>query len=378
MKKQTVLGWIQVLVVIVFVMTIMGLSRRMRLRYQPPSSEPSEEKRLFASTQRLTPEPFQVTFSTTGVVTATTDIEIVPQVGGRIVEVNGDFFPGGRFAADSPLFEIEPVDFELDVQRAKAQVSQARTQLDLEMAEKAVAEAEWRQFNGEAEIPPLVARTPQILEARATLAAAEAQLASAELALSRTLFTLPKAGRVLESRISEGQVVRNGQSYGTVFYEDDLEVTASLQGRELEWLYQARDLKVQLHATFRGQPMTYSGRLKREAASVNPTSGFAEIRFGFEENTVEWVPGVFCHIQVAGPTYENIVRVPVTAVQADGTIWLVDAENRLIAHTPDMLMMTDEHLAVKGWEEPVTIVDRPLPGAFPGVKIMTVTDAGEE
>jgi len=376
MKKQTVLGWIQVLVVIVFVVTIMGLSRRMRLRYQPPSSEPSEEKLLFASTQLLTPQSYQVNFSTTGVVAATTEIEVVPQVGGRIVDVNGDFFAGGRFAADTPLFEIEPVDFELEVQRAKAQVSQAQTQLDLEMAEKAVAEAEWRQFNGEAGIPPLVARTPQIQEARATLAAADAQLASAELALSRTTFTLPKAGRVLESRVSEGQVVRSGQSYGTVFYQDDLEVTASLQGRELEWLYQARDLNVVMQATFRGQPMTYSGILKREAASVNPTSGFADVRFGFEEESVEWVPGVFCHIQVLGPTFDNILLVPVAAVQADGTVWLVDAQDRLVSHTPDVLMMNEQHLAIKGWEEPVKVVDRPLPGAFPGVKIMTVT--GEE
>ena len=54
-----------------------------------------------------------------------TQINLVPQVAGRITYVNPNFIEGGFFEAGETLVQIEDADYRLAVTRAAAQVAQA-------------------------------------------------------------------------------------------------------------------------------------------------------------------------------------------------------------------------------------------------------------
>ena len=375
MSKSQRNGFIQLILVIAFIAGGLVINRLMQTRYEPVSRHGGGDRALFVDTTIVNPAPYQIVFDTTGTVTARADINIVPQVTGRVIEVDEAFYNGGVFGRDQTLFQIDPRDYELDTQRLAAEVARAQTTLDLESAEATAALAEWAQINGTRPSPDLVARRPQLAEAQANLAAAHAALANAELALSRTRYTLPFAGRVVSSRIAPGQFVQAGQNYGTSFDLAALEVIASVEGKKLEWLLASPQATVQITAEYLGQSHTYEGVLKRGAASLDPVTRFATVRFGFKSPSVDLLPGVFTHVTINGPRHDNISEVPASALQQEGIIWLVDADQTLRIHQPDILYADTSSLALRNLPSGSVVVTSRVSGASAGVRITQSDDA---
>lgn len=119
-----------------------------------------------------------LTVTSQGEARPRTQINLVPQVAGRITYVNPDFIEGGFFEAGETLVQIDDADYRLAVTRASAQVAQAQQALAREQAESDLAAREWAEL-GEGEASALTLREPQLAEARAQLAAAEAALQAA-------------------------------------------------------------------------------------------------------------------------------------------------------------------------------------------------------
>jgi RND family efflux transporter MFP subunit len=295
-------------------------------------------------------------------------------VSGRIVQVARDFYAGGGFTAGELLFQIDPRDYELDVQGLSAEVARAHTSLDLETAESNAAASEWGQLNGQQPVPDLVARRPQLAEAHANLQAARASHANAQLALSRTRYELPFAGRVLTSRIGPGQFVQAGQSYGTAFDSSTLDVVASWEGQQLEWLLRSPQVRVIIDAEHLGQLLSFEGELRRSASSLNPTTRFATVRFGFKTPPAELLPGVFTRVTVHGPAVANIAQIPASAWQQGGIVWFVNADQQLQAFRPEILHAGSDYVAVSNVPGPVRIVTNRLSGASEGTNVITASD----
>ena len=174
-------GLIQFILVIVFIAGSFAISFSLQSQKSSAGKNIGKERVVFVSAEVIQPEPYRISFDVTGNVEARADIGIVPQVQGRIIEMNENFFSGGLFKAGETLFRIEPRDFELEVQRLEAEVARARTTFNIEQAESKAALEEWRLINGSKKAPSLVARKPQKDEAWANLKAAKAQLENAKL-----------------------------------------------------------------------------------------------------------------------------------------------------------------------------------------------------
>ena len=173
----------------------------------------------------------------TGALQALVRVDLVAQVEGRVVEIHPAFTEGGSFEADAVLIRIEPTDFELAVARARADVSSAETSLEALEAEAQAAREEWRVLHGDKEVPALVAKEPQLLEARARIAAAQASLRGAQLDLERTRIRLPWAGRVVSALVDVGSVVGRNQNLGSVYSQDGFEMSVPLRSDQLRWVH---------------------------------------------------------------------------------------------------------------------------------------------
>ena len=142
MNKDRRAGIIQLLIVIVFIIGSFTLSQLLKTGYEPAGQNGASDRLLFVETALVTPQNYRITFETTGVVQARNEINVVPQVSGRVIAVNGTFFAGGAFKKGEVLFEIEPRDFQLDVMRLDAEVARASTALEIEIAESNAAISE--------------------------------------------------------------------------------------------------------------------------------------------------------------------------------------------------------------------------------------------
>lgn len=369
-EKDRRAGFWQLGLVLGFVALALLVSQLLKAGYEPPRRDDGQARRLTVQTAQVRPDSFRITFTTTGLVEARTLIGVVPQVSGRVVTVREEFFAGGGFTAGETLFTIDPRDFELEVERSEAEVARARTRFKLEQAEAKVARADWRRSHG-SDVPPpdLVAREPQMAEARANLQAAQAALATAKLALARTRFSLPFDGRVLESDMAPGQYARAGQVQGQVFDLTALEVRVSLSDRQLNWLLATDNPDIRINTRFLGKTVSHAGVLRRGASVLDTATRFATVNIGFADPDHQLVPGVFAEVQINGPTLEKVLQLPISALQKDGQVWEVRADDTLAAFEPKIVYGDDNKVVIEGVERPLVVVTSRLAGANEGAKV---------
>jgi RND family efflux transporter MFP subunit len=366
MNSKKLKGTIQLAFVVTFILGSSILSLRIARSDKQSVDTHSTETSFIVETETIVPKPYQVTFTTTGIVQSRSSVQIVPQVSGRIIEVHPGFYTGGTFQADEVLFQIEPAEYELEVQRMEAEVARSETALLFENAEARAARAEWIQQNGNLPTPPLAAREPQLKEAQANVNAAKANLANAKLRLERSSFRLPKSGSVITSHITVGQHVQVGVSYGEVFYKDSLEVTASLSSRELQWLSQTIDPVVEFDIHKFGKIIHSEGQMSRHAVLLNTSTRFGSGHFEFINQPANLLPGLFVDVTIKGPVLDDISLLSETAVQQDGIVWVLGEGNRLHATYPDIVHRTDDWIAVRGLDGTLPVVTSPIRGATEG------------
>src|SRR6056297_2880364 len=147
-------------------------------QFQPPQVPVSIEA------IRVEPEDYQVFVRSEGTVEPRTESTLIPQVSGKIVEISPTFREGGFFEEGDVLVKLDPRDYELAIASTEAQVAQAQSALEQELAQAEVVADDWRMLGREA--PELGLRKPQIAAARATLLSAQAQLERARFDLERS------------------------------------------------------------------------------------------------------------------------------------------------------------------------------------------------
>lgn len=371
---EKVKGLAQLIAVILFIAGSFFVSNLLQTSNAPEREKAAADRALYVDTRTVSPAPYRITFETTGTVNSRADINIVPQVSGRVVEISDNMFEGGTFKKDEILFKIEPRDYELEVKRLEAAVASAETALDVTKAESGAAISEWNILHKGKDAPDLVAKRPQLAEAETALKSAKAQLDTARLNLERTTFSMPFDGRVLSGNLEVGQFVSAGQSYGTVFDSNGLEVRASLEDKKLQWLMNAENPEITIKTKYLGQEHEYKGVLKRKAASLDSSTRFATIAFGFADPVTDVVPGVFTTLEIKGPTEQNIVTVPAEALQKEGIIWTVKQDGTLHAITPDILFSDNDHIALQNIGNSVTVVTSRVSGAADGMKVVTESE----
>ncbi len=279
-----------------------------------------------------------------GTVNPKVQVDIIPEVAGKVVFVHPELKVGGFIRRDEKILQIDPRDYELAVQQAEAAVAEATVRLETEQAEADVARKEWNELNpGTEPTSPLVLREPQIRQAQATLASAQAQLAMAKLRLERTSVSLPFDGLITSERVDLGQYVVTGQSLGTAFGTEAVEIEVPLEDDELAWfdvfahsIFANGDpnpktqTPVEVRADFAGALHTWQGRVVRTTGQVDRMSRMIVVvievqePFKISNDRPPLLPGVFAEVLIQGKTLCNAVAVPRDAVREGNHVWLVN------------------------------------------------------
>jgi RND family efflux transporter MFP subunit len=347
---------------------------------KPPEQQARVVKGPLVDVTEVRAAALPMTIVAHGTVRPRVQIDVVPQVGGRVVHVHPSLVAGGFLEAGEPLIQIESADYELAVQQARARlvsaqtsvagaeaaIEQARTSLMMERAEADVARSEWNEMRGDQPIPPLVARQPQIRQAQAMVASAEAQregaaagvlsaetvLAEATLNLDRTRISLPFDARVLEEHVDLGQTVVAGQPIATVYGVDAVEITVPIKDGELAWFDlpingQGVGSPAQVIATFAGGRHTWPGRVKRMGGQIDPRSRLVpvviEVEHPFRPGRPPLTPGMFVDVAITGHTASNAIAVPRPAIRQGREVWVVrDGKLDIV---PAEIIRTDREMA---------------------------------
>jgi RND family efflux transporter MFP subunit len=331
-------------------------------------AEPVEEKRVdlgpLVAAEEVLATDIRVEVKGFGTVEPKVQVDLVPEVSGKVVGVHPALVDGGFFKKDEVLVQIDPTDYERALEQAQAAVERARVALEVERAEGDVAKAEWNTMNPGKEPPsPLVLRTPQIRRAEAELRAAEAQVRDAETELKRTKLTLPFNGRVFSEQVDLGQYVTPGKSIASVYGTDAVEVRVPLEDAELQWFdipgfgedsWRGGDGRQGAAATvvaeFAGGSHKWEGVVVRTAGRVDPRSRMVTVvvevdqPFSSVDGRPSLVPGVFVEVVIQGRKLDQVLRIPRYALREGQTVW-VAREGRLHIQQVQSVIRMDREFA---------------------------------
>ena len=323
----------------------------------------SDNEAVYVSVAKLKPQDHFVEVRGTGSVVLRNSIDLVLQLSGRVVWVSETFRKGGSFEAGQNLLRIDPRDFELAVAQAEADLLAAESNYLLVKAESEAAIANYAILHGEKDVPPLVAKTPQVEQAKAQIAAASAREQIALLDLMRTDFSLPFDGRVVDSQAEVGQFLNQGQKFGEVFDVASIEALVPISPRDLLSLKPAIGRRASLSLG--------DSQLQATIARVSPTlderTRFAQIYLALE-NATDVYPGSFFNVVVEGPRLENTILLPEAAEQINESVWVV-SNNKLKRSQPRFINRQTSGVIVESFDSGDGVVLGRVPGAKEGMMV---------
>ena len=294
-----------------------------------------------------------------GTVEPRTENELVAEVGGRLAWVSPALETGSFFAAGEVLARIEPADYEIAVERARAAVERTRSQRKL-------AEASLSRSHALHEAGAASQAAHDQAESNAAIAAAnqreaEAALRQAELELSRTELRVPFAGRVREKKADVGQHVARGAPLASVFAVDWAELRLAIQSDEFAFLDLPRTGAageagpvVRLSGHYAGRRHTWSGRVVRAEGALDPRTRLVHVvarvedPYGLASGLPPLEVGLFVEAEIEGREVPGAVRLPRGALRSEAEVVVVGSDAALRTRRVEVLRIDGETVFVAG------------------------------
>lgn len=302
-----------------------------------------------------------------------TEVDMSPQVGGKITYVSPNFVAGGQFRRGEVLLRLEEADYQVSVLRAEASVARAEQLVVREKAEGQIAAEDWKDLGRGGEPSALTLRKPQLAEAQASLKSAQADLDNAKLQLSRTNITAPFSGRIRERFADIGQFVSPGARLARIFATDAIEIPLSLNDADLTRLdipltmnanSSGKIYGVTLSAIIAGKRREWSGQIVRTDGVFDPQtrtfSAIAEVKDPFGKGASSdgfpLPPGLFVDAQIQGKTLEDVIVIPRDSLRPEDKVYVVDDQGEAQSRSTTVLDTNAARAVINGGVEPGELV----------------------
>jgi RND family efflux transporter MFP subunit len=320
--NDTLKGYVQIGLVVGVLAAGVVINQILASAATPPRQSVSGDDAVLVEVVRPQPVTTPLIIRETGVAQSRNTIGLTPQVGGQVVDVSPNLASGQVFEAGEVLFRVDPADYQAELDRANADLSSAQADLRVERAEAEVANNEWQLVNPGEPIPDLVARAPQIARAEAAVESAQARKRTAELNLSRVEFSLPFAGRIVNTTVELGQTLSPNQSYGQAYALDSLEISVPISATALSRLEPAVGRPATIRVN-RGETVrNYPGEVVRVEAELDAQTRQAGLIVQPTRAT-DILPGTFLEVEITGPQIEGALPIPEQAISDGMEVWVV-------------------------------------------------------
>jgi RND family efflux transporter MFP subunit len=325
-------------------------------RTQPAVPKP------MVSVARIKTRPQVVIIRGEGTVRPLREIQLVPQVNGKVVFVSRALVNGGEFQKGDVLLRIDPVDYQLAVTLAQARVKDSESKLKVAEEEAAVSREEWQLLYKadpkNNQIPALVAKEPQLAAAKAKLAADRADLQKAKLNLERTEIKAPFDGRVDEENVDIGQYAAVGQALATLFSINQAEIVVPFEDEDLYWFHvpgftpgDEAGSVVSVSTRVAGRESLWPGRVVRAEGKLDESTRMINVVIRVNkpyETKPPLAAGLFVTVDIEGRTLENAAMLPRAALRENNVVWVVDKNGKLTFRKVSVARLTSDAVLVEG------------------------------
>lgn len=278
---------------------------------------------------------------TQGTVEPAREIELRPQVGGRVTSLTSALVPGGYAEEGELLMTIEAEDYRHTLAQRKSELGQAEADLAVARGRHDAARAEYSRFGEELEPEneALVVREPQLEAAKQRVDAAQAAVDQAQLDLSRTTVEAPFDAQIVRRDVNVGSQLSPNDTIARLIGAERYWVGLEVPLSKLRWLAiegeDGEGSTVRIRNQGAWPEGTYrSGHLFKKVGVLDDETRMARVlaeipdplaRETEQANKPELVVGEFVEVTIEGKPIEDVVKLDRDYVREDDTIWVMDA-----------------------------------------------------
>ncbi len=327
----------------------------------------------------------QVFVEAYGTVVPGQSIELKSEVEGKIVKLNQSVIPGGLLKDKEFVFQVDPVDYSLQVKGRLAEVAGAQYELDLERGKQVVAKQEWARLKNRAATngsgKSLALREPHLEYAKARLQAAKSRLELAEILEKRTSVHSPFDSLILNEFVEVGQLVGRQTLLATLVGTDYFWIQVSVPLWVLDRLVfsddqqQGSEVRVILKGGMAGHStVTRTGKLFKLLGELDEKTRMARILIKIKdplylekntENVREQLSfggkvllGSYVKVMIDAGKIKDVYALPRQLIREGDKVWIVTKEGKLAIRSVEILWKRAEDMLVS-----IEI--------FPGEKVVT-------
>ncbi len=381
-----------------------------------PKAPPARERVFAVNVTTAVAQDLVPVLETFGEVQSRRLLELRAAGGGRVIELAEGFEDGGVVSAGQVLVRLDPADAQSSVDRAASDVADAQAegrdatrslelaqaelvatqeQADLRMraferqrdlAERGVGTAtltETAELAAAAARQSVVSRRQALAQAEARLDQAATGLARAEIALAEakrrladTTLQAPFDGTLSATNVVVGRLVSANERLAELIDPQDLELSFRLSTAQYARLLDENGnlIRADVVATLdvAGVDLEAKGRISRASAAAGE-GATGRLIFAALGDAKGFKPGDFVTVRVQEPLLKDVVKLPASAVDAQGEVLVLDDENRLETIAVTVLRRQGDDVLVRGpiLGRQVVNARSPLLGAGIAVKPLT-------
>ena len=277
-----------------------------------------------------------------GEVRARVESRLGFRVAGKIVQRQAEL--GQHVRAGQVLAQLDPRDYQLAADAARAQMAAAATQRDLAAADfKRYQALKDQNFISGAE---LERRDATLKGAQASLDQARAQLSSQGNQANYTTLVADVSGVVTGIDAEPGQVVAAGTPVVRIAQDGARDVVFAVPEDKVAQITQGSDVAVRGWSG--GAPL--AGRVREVAASADPSTRTFQVKVAIDGaqapalgSTVYVTPQALSHAGMA------VIKLPTTALRQQGqatAVWVYDAASGTVKSQGVQIATADGNEAV--------------------------------
>lgn len=329
--------------------------------------EPAPEPIRAVKVMTVSPSGMQSTYEFSGEVRARVESRLGFRVAGKITQRAAEV--GQHVKAGTVLAQLDPQDYRLAADAARAQLAAAATNRDLAAADfKRFQTLREQNFISGAELDR---RETALKAAQAQYEQAQAQLASQGNQARYTTLVADVSGVVTAVEAEPGQVVTAGTPVVRIAADGPRDVVFAVPEDKVAGVRPGTQVALRLWAT----NTQLAGRVREVAAAADPVTRTYPVKVSIDGaqqpsigSTVTVVPQALNQVGL------QVIKVPTSALRQDGqgsAVWVLDRQSMTVRSQPVQVATADGNDAVisSGLQPGVVIVTAGVHVLAPGQKV---------
>lgn len=329
---------------------------------------PRQIKTVFTDTVRNQAVPIQV--QANGNLVAKERVALFAEVQGVFQSSAHPFKPGQSYRKGEVLLRIDASEYLASVQSVKSNlynlITAAMPDLRLDYPE---IYPKWQAYLNSFDITQTTPELPEMTSEQEryfingrNIVTTYYNVKNLEQRLTKYIIRAPFSGVLTQAQVTEGTLVRPGQSLGVFINPRIYELEVAVNKSYSDFLRLGRKVRLEnLEGTEQ-----YEGTVSRINAAVNQQSQTVSVFIDVTDPSLK--EGMYLEATIEGRAEENAIEIPRKLLTEQGELFIVrDSVLDLLPVKP--VFFTDQTVILKGLPEGTVYLSRSVPGAYPGMAI---------